>query len=124
MVQKTPKTLLTVSYSMFIRVYSGEYCNDYLRKLALPNPTLPNGTHPPGFLGYAVNMIDPGIGYCHWRTRFGYGLRETLFYHLFGQLQVYDTMEHMNKASPCITQSAVSLDGGIIRNRMFVVGCR
>lgn len=81
----------------------------------MPHPTFPNGEIPPGFMGYAVNMVDIAIDHLTTRTTKGLGLRETLFYRLFGKLQVYDTREHMKQARVCIDHSAVSLDGGIIR---------
>ncbi|KAK3419543.1 hypothetical protein EUGRSUZ_G00110 [Eucalyptus grandis] len=99
-----------------ISPYRGEIegC-DPQRKLAFPHPTLPSGEIPPGFVGYAVNMVDIDFDHFATRTAEGLGLRETLFYRLFGKLQVYDTREHMKQASVCIDHGAVSLDGGIIR---------
>lgn len=73
-------------------------------------------------MGYAVNLIDPDVNHWNWKTPSGHGLRETLFYRLFGELQVYKSREDMNKASSCITGGAVSLDGGIIINGIFPVG--
>ncbi|XP_023729100.1 structural maintenance of chromosomes flexible hinge domain-containing protein GMI1 [Lactuca sativa] len=84
-------------------------------KLLLPDPTLPDGTTPKGFLGYAVNMIDIDVDYLNTRTESGYGLRETLFYRLFGETQVYETREDMRRAISSIKDGAVSLDGGILR---------
>ncbi|KAF8008424.1 hypothetical protein BT93_K2181 [Corymbia citriodora subsp. variegata] len=99
-----------------ISPYRGEIevC-DPQRKLALPYPTLPSGEIPPGFMGYAVNMVDIDLDHLATRTTEGHGLRETLFYRLFGKLQVYDSREHMKQAFVCIDHGAVSLDGGIIR---------
>lgn len=96
---------------------------DPRRMLNLRDPTLPNGKIPPGFLGFAVNMID--LESCHLDTRTfsGHDLRDTLFYRLFGELQVYETREFMKRARPYIKHSAVSLDGGIIRgNGIFSFG--
>lgn len=45
----------------------------------------------------------------------GYGLRETLFYNLFSRLQIYKTRAEMMQALPCISDGALSLDGGMIR---------
>ncbi|KAL3521652.1 hypothetical protein ACH5RR_019801 [Cinchona calisaya] len=98
-----------------IRPYMGDCSCDPQRYLLLPNPTLPNGIPPPGFLGYAVNMIELDVNFWHWRTASGHGLRETLFYRLFGELQVYENRQYMSMASSCIKDSAVSLDGGIMR---------
>ncbi|KAL3521653.1 hypothetical protein ACH5RR_019802 [Cinchona calisaya] len=98
-----------------IRPYMGDCSCDPQRYLLLPNPTLPNGIPSPGFLGYAVNMIELDVNFWHWRTSSGHGLRETLFYRLFGELQVYENRQYMNIASSCIKDGAVSLDGGIMR---------
>uniref|UniRef100_A0A803L2J8 Protein DEFECTIVE IN MERISTEM SILENCING 3 n=1 Tax=Chenopodium quinoa TaxID=63459 RepID=A0A803L2J8_CHEQI len=91
--------------------------NDHQRRLDLPNPTLPDGSTPPGFLGYAVNMIDIDAEYIQVKTVAGRGLRETLFYHLFGDLQVYKTTEQLKYALGCITDAAISLDGCIMRRK-------
>lgn len=98
-----------------IRPYTGDCSCDPQKYLLLPNPTLPNGKSPQGFLGYAVNMIELDVNLLHWRTASGHGLREKLFYRLFGELQVYENRQYMNMASTCIKDSAVSLDGGIVR---------
>ncbi|KAL9250225.1 Structural maintenance of chromosomes flexible hinge domain-containing protein [Drosera capensis] len=100
-----------------IKSYEGEFIeyNGQIR-LALTDPILPTGTTARGFLGYAVNMIDIAIDHLGTKTAAGHGLRETLFYRLFGKLQVYETKESMKEAYPCVTtDGAVSLDGGIIR---------
>lgn len=100
------------------RAYRGDYNHgDPQRMLLLPSPTLPNGNSPPGFIGYAVNMIYLDAHHLYTRTSGGKGLRETLFYHLLGEVQVYKTRETMRKAleKSCIQHGAVSLDGGIIR---------
>lgn len=47
-------------------------------------------------------------------THDGHGLRETLFYHLFSRLQVYQTKIDMMQAVSLITDGTLSLDGGII----------
>ncbi|XP_074380621.1 structural maintenance of chromosomes flexible hinge domain-containing protein GMI1-like isoform X2 [Apium graveolens] len=100
------------------RPYEGDYNRgDPQRMLLLPNPTLPNGNSPPGFIGFAVNMIYLDANHLYTRTSGGKGLRETLFYHLLGEVQVYKTRETMKKSleKSCIQHGAVSLDGGIIR---------
>nr|XP_027110064.1 structural maintenance of chromosomes flexible hinge domain-containing protein GMI1-like isoform X2 [Coffea arabica] len=108
-----------------IRPYAGDFCSDPQRYLSLPEPTLPNGKPPPGFLGYAVNMIELDVNFWFWRTASGHGLRETLFYRLFGELQVYENRQCMNMASCCIKAGAVSLDGGILRgNGVISLGHR
>ncbi|GLT63657.1 hypothetical protein SLA2020_362030 [Shorea laevis] len=95
-----------------VRPYSGQFKDaGPQRKLALPDPLLPTGNTPAGFMGYAVNMIDPDLE----TSAAGHPLRETLFYRLFGELQVYDTREHIKEALAYIKHSAVSLDGGILR---------
>ncbi|XP_027110064.2 structural maintenance of chromosomes flexible hinge domain-containing protein GMI1-like isoform X5 [Coffea arabica] len=108
-----------------IRPYAGDFSSDPQRYLSLPEPTLPNGKPPPGFLGYAVNMIELDVNFWFWRTASGHGLRETLFYRLFGELQVYENRQCMNMASCCIKAGAVSLDGGILRgNGVISLGHR
>ncbi|WOG90862.1 hypothetical protein DCAR_0310108 [Daucus carota subsp. sativus] len=110
------------------RPYEGDYdSGDPQRMLLLPNTTLPNGNCPPGFIGYAVNMIYLDANQLYTRTCGGKGLRETLFYHLLGEVQVYKTRESMIKAleKSCIQHGAVSLDGGIIRgNGVISLGRR
>jgi hypothetical protein len=55
----------------------------------------------------------------------GYGLRETLFYKLFGELQVYETREDMWQAIHHLKNGAISLDGGIIKgDGMLILGYR
>uniref|UniRef100_A0A6N2K9V6 Uncharacterized protein n=1 Tax=Salix viminalis TaxID=40686 RepID=A0A6N2K9V6_SALVM len=85
-------------------------CGDPQRKLKLSDPTLQSGNVPSGFIGYAANMINLDTQYMNISTESGYGLRETLFYRLFGELQVYDTEKHMNEAGACVKHGAVSLD--------------
>ncbi|KAJ7965338.1 Protein defective in meristem silencing 3 [Quillaja saponaria] len=84
-------------------------------KLALPNPTLPDGNTPVGFLGYAVNMIDLDVHHLGTQAASGYGLRETVLFSLFRKLHVYETRFHMMAACACVEDGAVSLDGGILR---------
>ncbi|CAO2038617.1 unnamed protein product, partial [Urochloa humidicola] len=50
-------------------------------------------------------------------TKHGYGLRETLFYSLFGELQVYDTRKNMFQAKDYFNGGAISLDGGVIKGK-------
>ena len=58
-------------------------------------------------------------------TSTGCGLRETLFYNLFSRLQVYGTRAEMLGALPCITDGALSLDGGMIKTAgVFSLGNR
>ena len=110
---------ISLCLSLYIchRPYVGKFiANDPQRRLDLPKPKFPGGEIPSGFLGYAVNMIhiDKANFYV---TTSGYGLRETLFYHLFSHLQVYRTRKDMLKARPLISDGALSLDGGIMRSR-------
>ncbi|GMJ14975.1 GAMMA-IRRADIATION AND MITOMYCIN C INDUCED 1 [Hibiscus trionum] len=109
-----------------IRPYQGEVeFNNPQRKLVLPDPSLPFGHCPPGFIGYAVNMVNLDNPHINYRTESGHGLRETLFYRLFGKVQVYETREHMEKARRFIKHGAVSLDGGILRkNGVISLGFR
>ncbi|KAL7147337.1 hypothetical protein ABFS83_06G100900 [Erythranthe nasuta] len=99
-----------------IRSYVGEFIsNDPQRRLAIPNPRLPNSETPNGFLGFAVNMItiEATNLYC------------ALFYNLFSNLQVYRSRQDMLKAISCLKNGAVSLDGGMIRSpRVFSLGLR
>ncbi|WCJ44422.1 Structural maintenance of chromosomes flexible hinge domain-containing protein GMI1 [Euphorbia peplus] len=109
-----------------IRAYRGkiEGNDDSRKKLALPNPMMPNGKIPNGFIGYAVNMVDISSSHWNFKTISGHGLRETLFYGLFGKLQVYETRDHMFKARSAIEHDAVSLDGGSLRkNGITTFGC-
>ncbi|KAI7749942.1 hypothetical protein M8C21_002600, partial [Ambrosia artemisiifolia] len=58
------------------------------------------------------------------KTESGCGLRETLFYRLFGETQVYETRDDMKRAISCIKDGAVSMDGGILRgNGAVSLGC-
>nr|XP_011470198.1 PREDICTED: protein DEFECTIVE IN MERISTEM SILENCING 3-like [Fragaria vesca subsp. vesca]XP_011470199.1 PREDICTED: protein DEFECTIVE IN MERISTEM SILENCING 3-like [Fragaria vesca subsp. vesca]XP_011470200.1 PREDICTED: protein DEFECTIVE IN MERISTEM SILENCING 3-like [Fragaria vesca subsp. vesca]XP_011470201.1 PREDICTED: protein DEFECTIVE IN MERISTEM SILENCING 3-like [Fragaria vesca subsp. vesca] len=99
-----------------IRPYTGDFDrSDPQRKLALPDPVLPSGMAPDGFLGYAVNMVDLDSHHIHTVTSAGHGLRETVLYCLLGELQVYDTREDMLAAHDCIKHGAISLGGGILK---------
>jgi hypothetical protein len=99
--------------------------DDPLRRFDLIKPRLPNGECPPGFLGFAVNMINVDNTNLFCLTASGYGLRETLFYKLFSQLQVYRTRAEILLALPCISDGALSLDGGMIRSTgAFFLGNR
>ncbi|KAL2540264.1 Protein DEFECTIVE IN MERISTEM SILENCING 3 [Abeliophyllum distichum] len=106
--------------------YVGEFmANDPQRRLDLLKPRLPDGEPPFGFLGFAVNMITIDSGHLHYISNTGNGLRETLFYNLFLNLQVYKSREDMLKALPCITNGAISLDGGMVRRPgVFPLGNR
>ncbi|KAK6936673.1 hypothetical protein RJ641_033703 [Dillenia turbinata] len=104
-----------------IRPYTGEYKNgNFQHMLALPDPTLPNGQCPMGFLGHAVNMIKLDANTADTRTTSGHGLRETLFYRLFGDLQVYNSIQNMERAQAYIQHGAVSLDGAIIKGNGII----
>ncbi|XP_047265426.1 protein DEFECTIVE IN MERISTEM SILENCING 3 isoform X3 [Capsicum annuum] len=93
-------------------------------ELAFPPPSLSNGKTPPGFLGFAVNMIFPPAEHFQIRTASGHDLRETSFYRLLGKLQVYQSREYLYMARSCIEDGAVSLDGGMIRgNGVVSIGC-
>ncbi|KAJ8772058.1 hypothetical protein K2173_027235 [Erythroxylum novogranatense] len=109
-----------------LRPYCGEFVADDLqRRLDLIKPKLPNGECPRGFVGFAVNMIKIEHTNLFYLTRDGYGLRETLFYNLFSRLQVYKTREDLIQARPCISDGAISLDGGMIRaTGVFSLGNR
>ncbi|KAJ7962594.1 protein DEFECTIVE IN MERISTEM SILENCING 3-like [Quillaja saponaria] len=103
----------------------GLVADDPQKRLAISKPKLPNGEDPPGFLGYAVNLINLDTRNLHFITANGHGLRETLFYSLFSCLQVYRSRKEMLLALPCITDGALSLDGGMIKDSgVFVLGSR
>lgn len=109
----------------FSSPYEGQIEENDQRRLKLPYPVSLDGHVPDGFIGHAVNMIDIETCAVDIRTAEGYGLRETLFYNLFGELQVYDTREHMKEASACIKHGAISLDGGIFKQKgMLSLGFR
>ncbi|KAJ3694497.1 hypothetical protein LUZ60_009977 [Juncus effusus] len=99
-----------------LRPFPGEFIpNDPQRRLALHKPRLANGEVPPGFIGFAVNLIYFDRMHLMCLTHKGHGLRETLFYNLFSKLQVYKTRNDMFNASPFISDGAISLDGGIVK---------
>ncbi|CAH9097767.1 unnamed protein product [Cuscuta europaea] len=106
--------------------FAGDFiADDPQRRLDLLKPKLPNGESPPGFLGFAVNMINVDSINLFCVTSNGHGLRETLFYNLFSRLQVYKTRIEMLRALPCISSGAISLDGGIIKGAgIFSLGSR
>lgn len=108
------------------RPYSGGFVDDDIQKrLDLSKPRLADGSYPSGFVDFAVNMINLDYRNLFCVTAKGNGLRETLFYALFSHLQVYRTREEMLRALPCITDGAVSLDGGMInRHGAFALGNR
>ncbi|CAN4085711.1 unnamed protein product [Withania somnifera] len=103
-----------------IRPYTRGVRSDPQRELAFPRPNLSNRETPQGFLGYAVNMIFPPKEHLQFRTASGHSLRETLYYRLFGKLQVYKSREHLNMARSCIEDGAISLDGGMMRGNGIV----
>ncbi|CAN1157158.1 Protein DEFECTIVE IN MERISTEM SILENCING 3 [Linum perenne] len=97
--------------------------NDPQMRLDIPNPRLPNGKTPNGFLGFAVNLLNLENKDTSYVTFEGYGLRETLFYALFSHLHVYKTRADLRRALPCITHGAVSLDGGMVEKPgIFTLG--
>jgi hypothetical protein len=99
--------------------------DDSQRKLDILNPRLPNGECPAGFIGFAANMINIDNFNLFCVTPSGYGLRETLFYNLFSRLQVYKTRAEMIQALSCISDGALSLDGGMVRScGVFSLGTR
>uniref|UniRef100_A0A3Q7FJ84 Uncharacterized protein n=1 Tax=Solanum lycopersicum TaxID=4081 RepID=A0A3Q7FJ84_SOLLC len=67
-----------------LRPYNGEFiAGDPQRRLSIKKQSYLNEETPPGFLGFAINMIniDPVNLYCVTSTC--HGQRETLFYRLF-----------------------------------------
>ncbi|GAA0150594.1 viral or transposable element protein [Lithospermum erythrorhizon] len=109
-----------------LRPFTGHFIvDDPQRRLDLRKPKLPNGETPPGFIGFAVNLISLDNAKLFCVTSTGHGLRETLFYNLFSSLQVYKTREDMLNAIPLINNGAVSLDGGMMkRSGIFSLGNR
>lgn len=108
-----------------LRPYDGEIiAEDPHRRLDLLKPRMPNGETPHGFIGFAVNMIDiDEADLYHYASTTGHSLRDTLFYSLFSNLQVYRSRDDMLNAIPFIPNGAISLDGGIIKNSaMFDLG--
>ncbi|KAL5567763.1 hypothetical protein UlMin_024338 [Ulmus minor] len=98
-----------------ISPFKNGFENGPQRKLSLPAPNMDDGCIPPGFIGFAVNMIELDSDHLRVNTTNGHGLRETLFYSLFGKLQVYRTRKDMLAARACIKNGAVSMDGGILK---------
>ncbi|KAL0304416.1 UNVERIFIED_CONTAM: protein DEFECTIVE IN MERISTEM SILENCING 3 [Sesamum radiatum] len=107
-----------------LRPYAGEVITDDPQmRLDLLKPRLISGENPQGFLGFAVNMVTVDNINLYGISKTGHSLRETLFYYLFSNLQVYRSREDMLKALPYITNGAISLDGGIIRSPgVFALG--
>ncbi|XP_020527827.1 protein DEFECTIVE IN MERISTEM SILENCING 3 isoform X2 [Amborella trichopoda] len=107
-----------------LRPYQGgTRAGDSQKKLDLVEPRLPTGDYPPGFLGFAVNMISIQSKNLSRVTANGHNLRETLFYSLFSRSQVYRTRSEMQSAIPCISEGAISLDGGMMKsNGIFILG--
>ncbi|XP_059629032.1 protein DEFECTIVE IN MERISTEM SILENCING 3-like isoform X2 [Cornus florida] len=105
--------------------YVGKFvADDPQRRLDLLKPRLPSGESPPGFVGFAVNLINVDTMNLFCLTTNGHGLRETLLYFLLSCLQVYRTRADMLQALPFICDGALSLDGGMIKNGVFCLGRR
>ncbi|KAJ4818273.1 Protein defective in meristem silencing 3 [Rhynchospora pubera] len=122
---RPPQGRFTVFCLENLRPFSGDFKpDDPQKKLELHKPRLPNGEQPPGFLGFAVNMIYLDHMHLSFLTPKGHGLRETLLYTLFSRMQVYKTRSYMLHAMPCISDGAISLDGGIISTGLFYLGSR
>ncbi|KZV40961.1 hypothetical protein F511_05206 [Dorcoceras hygrometricum] len=99
------------------RPYVGNFIDDDpQQRLDLLKPRLVNGEIPPGFLGFAVNMITINSTNLNGISIDGRNLRESLFYNLFSNLQVYRSREDMLKALPLISNGAISLDGGVMKS--------
>ncbi|XP_019068256.1 protein DEFECTIVE IN MERISTEM SILENCING 3-like [Solanum lycopersicum] len=109
------------------RPYTGEFiADDPKRRLAIRRkPRYVNKETSPGFLGFAVNMINIDTANLYCVISNGHVLRETLFSGLVAQLQVYKTRADMMQALPFITNGDISLDGGIIKSGcIFSLGKR
>ncbi|CAA0813021.1 Protein DEFECTIVE IN MERISTEM SILENCING 3 [Striga hermonthica] len=107
-----------------LRPYTGQIItDDPQRRLDLLKPRSTSGETPAGFLGFAVNMVTIDGTYLYCTPKNKHSLRETLFYNLFLDLQVYRSRDDMLKARPYIAHGAISLDGGIIKSPgMFFLG--
>ncbi|CAA0824688.1 Protein DEFECTIVE IN MERISTEM SILENCING 3 [Striga hermonthica] len=107
-----------------LRPYSGQIiAGDTQRRLDLLKPRTTSGEPPAGFLGFAVNMVTIDGTYLYCTRKNKHSLRETLFYYLFSDLQVYRSRADMLKARSYIAHGAISLDGGLIRSPgMFSLG--
>ena len=108
------------------RPYTGKFiADDPQRRLDIKKPRYLNEETPPGFLGFAVNMINIDTANLYCVISNGHVLRETLFSGLVAQLQVYKTRADMMQALPFITNGDISLDGGIIKSGcIFSLGKR
>ncbi|EFJ14582.1 hypothetical protein SELMODRAFT_423652 [Selaginella moellendorffii] len=86
--------------------------------LNIPPPVLSNGEIPAGFLGYGVNFLYLRPEHLE--------LRQSLFYHVFRKLQVYNTEENMLNAwnEMSLSCQAVSLDGGRCDKGQVLIGSR
>nr|PNR30969.1 hypothetical protein PHYPA_027285 [Physcomitrium patens] len=92
--------------------------DDHPQKLLHLSPSADSTRPKPlGFIDYAVNLLQFHKGYTLCLKVGEFGLRETLFFNLFGYLQVYDTVENMMRAKEYIQTSAVSLDGGVLYDK-------
>ncbi|XP_062091386.1 protein DEFECTIVE IN MERISTEM SILENCING 3-like isoform X2 [Humulus lupulus] len=109
-----------------LRQYAGDFvADDPQKKLDIQKPKLPNGNCPDGFIDYAVNLVNLESRNLSFVTTNGQGLRETLFYCLLSRLQIYKTRAEMLQAFSCITDGALSLDGGMIKKSgAFALGSR
>ncbi|XP_021315431.1 uncharacterized protein LOC8081647 isoform X2 [Sorghum bicolor] len=94
----------------------GVLLNSPQKELNLAWPS-PHASKPKGFRGFAVNMINLSDDNLNITTSRGHGLRETLFYSLFGELQVYETRNDMLQAMPYLNGGAISLDGGVMKGK-------
>lgn len=93
-----------------MRIYDqGQDRNHPQEVLKMEGPKLRNGVAPEGFMGYAVNFLHLNNEHL--------GLRASLFYNLFKELQVYETRKQLYNARDVLTCGGISLDGGLIRER-------
>ncbi|KAJ0538769.1 hypothetical protein HanHA300_Chr08g0278691 [Helianthus annuus] len=120
--QKNGKLILDFALHMFARehgqwidvlcigedIRACEVDKDVERKLLFPHPTLPDGSRPAGFWGYAVNIE---ADHSDTKTDSGCGLRETLLYRLFGDTQVYEIRDDMKREISCIKDGWCSFNG-------------
>lgn len=103
---------------LFDRPYKGDLLwYSPQKELDLPCSFPPHVERPKGFKGFAVNMINLSDEILNVTTPSGHGLRETLFYSLFGELQVYETRNDMDQAMDYLNGGAISLDGGVVKGK-------
>ncbi|MCO5578062.1 hypothetical protein L7F22_031900 [Adiantum nelumboides] len=83
--------------------------SDLQKLLKLVQRKLIDGSVSRGFSGYAVNFVQLNEEHG--------GLRESPFYSLLKELQVYDTRRNLFSAKSALTAGGTSLDGSMVQER-------